>query len=141
LAAERQGRALLAAGEAAEALLVLAEAERRLFDLGARWDADRAARVLRVHDVDVRRTWRGGRNGYGDELSPREREVVRLVVTGLTNRKVAEALFISPRTVAEHVSGAMRKLGVTSRTALAAAATKAGIAADGADPRRSPTAR
>ena len=135
LNAERQGRALLAAGEAAEALVVLAEAQQRLFELGARWDADRVARVLRTHDVEVTRTWRGGRHGYGNELSPRELEVLRLVVAGLTNRKVAEALFISPRTVAEHVGGAMRKLGVTSRTALAAAAMRAGVVADETDPR------
>ena len=114
---------------------MLAEAQQRLFELGARWDADRVARVLRTHDVEVTRTWRGGRHGYGNELSPRELEVLRLVVAGLTNRKVAEALFISPRTVAEHVGGAMRKLGVTSRTALAAAAMRAGVVADETDPR------
>jgi DNA-binding CsgD family transcriptional regulator/tetratricopeptide (TPR) repeat protein len=139
LSAERRGGALLAAGEETEGLKVLADCQRRLYELGARWDADRVARVLRTHGVEVRRTWRGGRHGYGNELSPRELEVLHLVAAGLTNRKVAEALFISPRTVAEHVSGAMRKLGVTSRTALAAAATKAGMLVDESDHPVKPT--
>jgi DNA-binding CsgD family transcriptional regulator len=78
----------------------------------ARAGADRCARVTR----DV---WRGGRRGYGDELSPREREVVRLVLCGLTNRQIAEQLSRSPNTVAAQLKSAMRKRGVTSRTALA----------------------
>ncbi|MFU8854842.1 LuxR C-terminal-related transcriptional regulator [Micromonospora sp. SL1-18] len=130
LAAERRGRCLLAVGADDEALTALADAQQGLFDLGARRDANRIARVLRQRDVEVTRIWRGGRRGYGDELSPRELEVVRFVVSGLTNRQVAEALFISPRTVAEHVSRAMRKLGVTSRTALAAAAMRATVLSD-----------
>lgn len=127
LATERQGHCLLAAGEHRAALELLGDCQQQLLDLGARWDADRVAQLLRDHDVEVARPWRGGRRGYGDELSPRERDVVRLVAGGLTNRQVAEALFISPRTVADHVSGAMRKLGVTSRTALAAATVRAGV--------------
>ena len=67
------------------------------------------------------RAWRGGRRGYGDRLSPREQEVARLVAQGLTNRQVAQELFLSPRTVDRHLSAAMRKVGVTSRTALAVA--------------------
>jgi DNA-binding CsgD family transcriptional regulator len=134
LSAERQGLALLAVGSTADALAMLADVQQQLLDLGARWDADRVARVLREHDVDVTRTWRGGRRGYGNELSPRELEVLHLVAEGMTNRQAAEALFISPRTVAEHVSGAMRKLGVTSRTALVAAATRTGVARNETDP-------
>ncbi|WP_363326285.1 helix-turn-helix transcriptional regulator [Haloactinopolyspora sp.] len=43
----------------------------------------------------------------------------------MTNRQTAEALFLSTRTVDRHLSAAMRKLGVTSRTALAVALTDA----------------
>lgn len=103
------------------ALRTLATAEQRLRDMGASWDADRVARTLRQHGVDVTHTWRGGRRGYGDQLSPRELEVVELVATGLTNRQVADSLFLSTRTVDRHLSAAMRKLGVASRTAVAVA--------------------
>lgn len=112
---------------------LLASVQRRLMALGAGWDADRVARVLRQHGVEVARTWRGGRRGYGDQLSPRELEVLRLVAGGRTNRKVAEILFLSTRTVDRHLSAAMRKLGVSSRTALAVVAHDTGLLAGGTD--------
>ncbi len=59
-----------------------------------------------------------GTPGYGDELSPREREVATLAAEGATNREIALDLFLSPKTVEHYVSAAMRKLGVSSRTAL-----------------------
>lgn len=52
-------------------------------------------------------------------LSRREVEVVALVATGLTNREIAGHLFISERTVDTHISRVRRKLGTTTRTALA----------------------
>jgi DNA-binding NarL/FixJ family response regulator len=85
--------------------------------LGATWDAARVRRTLREHGVA--RPWRGGRRGYGNRLSPREQEVAELAARGRTNREIAEALVLSPRTVQDHVSKAMRKLGVESRKALA----------------------
>ena len=57
-------------------------------------------------------------------LTPREREVAQLVADGLTNAELARRLFISPRTAAVHVSNILRKLGVTSRTDVAAALTR-----------------
>ncbi|MGW4801590.1 helix-turn-helix domain-containing protein, partial [Nonomuraea sp. NPDC004297] len=102
----------------------LADARERLRALDARWDADRVARLLREHGVDVTLAWRGGRRGYGDQLSPRELNVIALVVKGWTNRKVAEALHLSPRTVDRHLSTAMRKLAVSSRTELARVAAE-----------------
>jgi DNA-binding NarL/FixJ family response regulator len=127
LARERQGLALLAAGAKADGLVVLTEAQARLARLGARWDADRVARLLRQHGVEVPRPWRSGPRGYGDALSPREVEVLALVARGLTNRQVAEALFLSPKTVDYHIGRVMRKLGVTTRTAAAIAAAEAGL--------------
>lgn len=62
---------------------------------------------------------RGGRRAYGNQLSPREAEVARLAGAGRRNREIAEALFISTRTVEAHVASALRKLGVGSRQALA----------------------
>jgi DNA-binding NarL/FixJ family response regulator len=57
--------------------------------------------------------------------------VVRLVAAGRTNRQIAESLFLSPKTVGTHVNAAMRKLGVTSRTALAVAALTSGLVSPG----------
>ncbi|NDL59851.1 helix-turn-helix transcriptional regulator [Phytoactinopolyspora mesophila] len=130
LTIERYSRQLLAAGHEAQAMNSLTTAQQRLQALGARWDADRVAHLLRQHGVEVSRTWRGGRRGYGDQLSPRELEVVRLVARGMTNRQAAESLFLSPRTVDRHLSAAMRKLDVGSRTALAMAANDGGLLAD-----------
>jgi DNA-binding NarL/FixJ family response regulator len=104
--------------------------QQRLTDLGARSDADRVAHQLRRLGVDVARVWRGGRRGYGNALSPRELEVARLVARGMTNRQVATALFLSPRTVDRHLSAVMRKLDVHSRTAVALAVTESGLMGD-----------
>lgn len=53
-------------------------------------------------------------------LTPREVEILRLVATGMTNHDIAAALFISVRTVENHVAHILAKLGVRSRTAAAA---------------------
>jgi len=53
-------------------------------------------------------------------LSRREREVAELVAHGLTNREIAERLFISERTAEGHVQSIRNKLGCTSRAQIAA---------------------
>lgn len=63
---------------------------------------------------------RGGGLGAGDEgpealVSSREREVLRLLANGMTDREIGETLAISPRTVESHVSSLLRKLGVRNR--------------------------
>jgi len=50
-------------------------------------------------------------------LTRREREVLRLLAEGHSNREIAGALSISPRTVGKHIEGILAKLGVESRTA------------------------
>jgi DNA-binding CsgD family transcriptional regulator len=134
LARERQAEALLAAGRGDEGKDLLAAVYEPLFRLGARGDADRVAQRLRDHGAEVPRPWRGGRRGYGDELSPRELEVVRWVVAGKTNREIAQILTKSPATVDQQLRSAMRKLKVTSRTALAVTAVEAGVLAEEAGP-------
>lgn len=52
-------------------------------------------------------------------FTPAERQVAELAATGLTNRQIAEQLFLSQKTVEAHLSRAYRKLGVRSRTQLA----------------------
>ncbi|TMQ93547.1 helix-turn-helix transcriptional regulator [Actinomadura soli] len=81
--------------------------------LGALRDAARCRRVLRGHGVTL--PSRRGRRGYGDQLSPRESEVARLVALGHSNRQIAGALFLSTRTVEQHVAKVLRKLKVSSR--------------------------
>lgn len=126
LAREQQGRCLLRAG-GHDGLAVLSEVFTGLSGLGAREDARRVAHRLHEHGITVRQAHPGGRPSYGDQLSPRELEVVRLLATGRTNQEIARALILSPKTVARHVDSAMRKLTVPSRTALAVAAIGAGI--------------
>jgi pimeloyl-ACP methyl ester carboxylesterase/DNA-binding CsgD family transcriptional regulator len=62
-----------------------------------------------------------------DELTPRERDVLRLVAEGLSDGDIAERLVLSPHTVHRHVSNILRKLGLHSRAAAAAHAARAGI--------------
>jgi NarL family two-component system response regulator LiaR len=60
----------------------------------------------------------------GQDLSRREREVLALMVRGLSNRLIAEELVISPSTVDFHVSNILGKLGATSRTEAVALAVQ-----------------
>jgi DNA-binding CsgD family transcriptional regulator len=60
-------------------------------------------------------------------LSPREREIVRLVATGLPNKTIAQVLDISLWTVASHVRRVFTKLGVTSRAEMVAHILRQGL--------------
>ncbi|WP_157249232.1 ATP-binding protein [Nonomuraea typhae] len=67
--------------------------------------------------------WATPRSGACDPLAaltPQERQIVQLAGRGLANREIAARLFLSPRTVAQHLYKAFPKLGVSSRTELAA---------------------
>jgi DNA-binding CsgD family transcriptional regulator len=122
-ATERRARVLLAAGDRSGVQL-LDEARRGFGRLGATVAKERAAATLREHGVAPHG---GGRPSYGDELSPREREVVRLVAAGRTNPEIAAELTLSRQTVASHIRSAMRKVRVDSRTALAVRAVGLGV--------------
>jgi DNA-binding NarL/FixJ family response regulator len=60
-------------------------------------------------------------------LTPREREIIRLVALGLRNAEVATKLFISDETVKTHLNNIFRKLGVRDRVELALYAVRVGI--------------
>ena len=110
------GLALASAGDpiaVTELQRVAAEAATR----GAGTVDELAARALRSLGV---RTWRRGKAGRA--LTKREEEVARMVAEGGTNREIASALFLAPKTVERHVSNVLRKLGVRNRTELAARA-------------------
>ncbi len=59
-----------------------------------------------------------------DELTPREKDVLRLIGTGANNREIAEALFLSEGTVKNHVTKLLGRLGVRDRTQAALLAAK-----------------
>lgn len=61
----------------------------------------------------------GGWGRSGSPLSPRERQVLRLVVAGLTNPEIAEVLYLSKRTVESHRTNLLRKLGARRAVDLA----------------------
>ncbi|MEU2773720.1 AAA family ATPase [Streptomyces sp. NPDC007162] len=110
-AAEHRGDALTCA-RPQDAATLLAEAEQGYTDLGAVGDAARCRH--RLQELGVTAPGRRGRRGYGSELSPRELEVAGLLAGGATNQDIAQALFLSPRTVEKHVARVLTKLG-TSR--------------------------
>jgi NarL family two-component system response regulator LiaR len=60
----------------------------------------------------------------GRDLTAREREVLALVVQGLSNEQIAEQLVISPATARHHVSACIKKLGASNRTQAAARAVE-----------------
>jgi predicted ATPase/DNA-binding CsgD family transcriptional regulator len=61
-------------------------------------------------------------------LSPRELDVLRLIATGHKDHEIAEALFVSRRTVNTHVTSILNKLGAPSRSAAVATAVRHGLA-------------
>jgi len=68
----------------------------------------------------------------GDALSDREREVLRLLALGHTNREIARSLFLSVRTVESHRARLLRKLGARSRSDLVSYALQSGLIEMGA---------
>jgi DNA-binding CsgD family transcriptional regulator len=81
--------------------------------LGARSWAERAQAELRACGVAVTRA--PGEPDALKELTPQQRQIVRLASDGLTDREIADRLFLSPRTVSSHLYRSYPKLGVASR--------------------------
>lgn len=65
--------------------------------------------------------------GKYDLLSDREQQIFRLVIEGKTTKRIAEILFVSPKTVEKHRSNIIRKLGIHEPTAMLKYAIKIGI--------------
>ncbi len=62
-----------------------------------------------------------------DQLTPREREILKLIAEGHTSREIADRLFISLKTVAGHRTRIMEKLGLRNRTELFKFAVRKGL--------------
>ena len=93
-------------------------AARDAFDaLGASPWAERARRELRASGETSRRR----QPDSLDELTPQELQIVQMAARGLSNRDIAERLYLSHRTVESHLYRVFPKLGVTSRAQLAGA--------------------
>jgi DNA-binding NarL/FixJ family response regulator len=147
MAAAARGAVLLAEGQAEVALPVLREACRRWHELGAAYDAagtcvrlaeayralgdavSAAAEVERAKAVYERLGVHRPAWESPDGLTRREREVLALVADGRSNRQIGEALYISDRTVARHLTNIFHKIGVTSRTQAARYAIDRGMTA------------
>jgi DNA-binding NarL/FixJ family response regulator len=86
---------------------------------------DDLARRARL-DVGHARSTRGAA-GPVPALTDREREVLRLLARGLSNREIGTELFITPKTASVHVSNILGKLGAASRTEAAAIAHREGL--------------
>lgn len=114
----RAGAARAAAGDRPKAVEHLVAAFHTARILGARPLAASAKRQLESLGENVTRRLGSSARRAGDEagLTPREREVLRHVAAGLTNRDIAHTLFLSPRTVDMHVRNLLDKLGCRSRT-------------------------
>lgn len=130
-----RARALLAVGSRlrkqrmpARSRALLREALDLFDGFPARAWAERARDELRASGERL-----GDRPPSGSHLlTAQEYRVAELAADGLTNREIAERLFLSPRTIGAHLYTTFRKLGVTSRTQLA------GVLKPGEQPPRSP---
>jgi DNA-binding NarL/FixJ family response regulator len=119
-AAEDAGLAWAEAGDQGEAVVWLQEAHARYEALG---ETDAMARVrarLREDGTRLRHWTPAGRPALGwDSLTCTEQHLADLVVQGLTNREVAERMFLSTHTIAYHLRHIFWKLDITSRVQLA----------------------
>ena len=77
-----------------------------------------------LHDTGIRNDQADARHGLVEELSARELEVLKLVVSGRSNGQIGEQLQIAESTVKWHAKNIFGKLGVKNRTAAALAAQK-----------------
>ncbi|MCC5581662.1 AAA family ATPase [Microtetraspora sp. AC03309] len=91
------------------ALRMFEELDAQPWAARARAELDAAGEARTGHGTGLRSLHR---------LTPQELQVVRLAAGGLSNRDIAGRLFLSPKTVAQHLYKAYPKLGVTSRTEL-----------------------
>ena len=108
---------------------------RRGLDLAARLEAQPIRSVLRElavlaripADTGASRPQPPEQLAVLPGLTPREREVLGQLITGVTYREIAGALFISEKTVSSHISNLLRKTGASNRMDLVRLATRVAV--------------
>jgi DNA-binding CsgD family transcriptional regulator/tetratricopeptide (TPR) repeat protein len=103
------------------------EAVRLLESLGATATASRLRRVLLDSGLKLPRGRAAATRSNVVGLTARQVEVLELLVEGMTNTQIADLLFVSRRTVENHVAGILMKFDVSTREAAAEAAKAAGF--------------
>jgi DNA-binding CsgD family transcriptional regulator len=131
----RHAEALMASGDRDAAATALGGAAEITGRLGARPLHDEVTALARRARLDLGPTApppQEAAPGPAGELglTPRELEVLGLVAAGRSNRQIAQALFISPKTASVHVSNILAKLGVATRVEAAAVAHRLGLDRD-----------
>ena len=113
-----RGAAHLRSARTEEGIEVLGSALSIYAGCGAVWDSRRVRSRLRAHGVRRRLVTPEREETGWAAMTDSELAVARLVTQGLTNREVAEQLFVSPHTVSSHLRRVFSKLGINSRVAL-----------------------
>jgi DNA-binding CsgD family transcriptional regulator len=111
----------VATGEHAEAVRLLDEVRHICTPLGA------APTLARADALAARSISNGSAATHPAGLTQREVDVLRLLARHLTDKEIAEALFVGPRTVQTHVANILNKLGVENRRAAAVEAARLGL--------------
>jgi DNA-binding CsgD family transcriptional regulator/tetratricopeptide (TPR) repeat protein len=121
----RLAEALLGAGDREQATMAAQAAHKTALQVGAEPLQAALELLARRGRLDLGIGLPAERGLAG--LTPREVEVLRLLVEGRSNRQIAEELFISGKTASVHVTNLMAKLGVHSRLEAAAMARRLGL--------------
>jgi D-alanyl-D-alanine carboxypeptidase/D-alanyl-D-alanine-endopeptidase (penicillin-binding protein 4) len=106
-----------------------AEREHAAAQLGACALVEKGATLRELGEAieQALRTPAGHSAASADTLTPRQREVLELIVEGLDNRQIAQRLGVSERTARAHTSGVLKRLGEPNRTRAAVAALRRGL--------------
>lgn len=102
-------------GQRARARAMLTDALEQAHQIGARRIEQQARQELTVAGARPRRLATTG----ADALTTSERRIAEMASHGMGNREIAQALFVTPRTVEQHLYNTYKKLGISSRNQLA----------------------